>query len=351
MQQFLYPTLQSYIEDHRHLLPVALDIARHQRITPLRDTDGTLGIFVNLEGADAVTKGIIDMARLRGRDHHNGEAAVLNTMRQMSELLATGPKVFAPTADECQALSEIEISLPAKDYRQPFPVFCVEFPLEWSKRREVQAVSPYDGSTYRYRPTSVIVSHLSDISSIFLSVIPSAGLVDNYFLLGRFPDKPIEEDLYVSNEYNPLWKCNDDERKMTLESAHLALNACLVLMANGFRKMVDPERDRLRARLLTRAERVQRQNPERGEASRQEARLVPELFTFVQSVNVRAAVGDTSVYQPSGRTVRPHWRRAHFRSQPHGPGNTLRKIILIPHTMIHRSQFKGSEGDTQWRGS
>lgn len=42
-----------------------------------------------------------------------------------------------------------------------------------------------------------------------------------------------------------------------------------------------------------------------------------------------------------GTTVTPHWRRGHFRRQPHGKGNTERKIVWIKPTIVSRSHVDG----------
>jgi hypothetical protein len=41
----------------------------------------------------------------------------------------------------------------------------------------------------------------------------------------------------------------------------------------------------------------------------------------------------------SSHGVSAHWRRGHFRFQPHGPHNSLRKLMFIAPTLVHASQF------------
>lgn len=48
----------------------------------------------------------------------------------------------------------------------------------------------------------------------------------------------------------------------------------------------------------------------------------------------------------SGVTTSPHWRRGHFRSQPHGPGNTLRKRVFIEPVMVNAEYFLGGTQHT-----
>ncbi|MFK8112248.1 MAG: hypothetical protein AB8B91_08590 [Rubripirellula sp.] len=48
----------------------------------------------------------------------------------MSKALAFGPKMICPTAEECEALRQIEINVTHAEYEQPFPTLFVEIPKE-----------------------------------------------------------------------------------------------------------------------------------------------------------------------------------------------------------------------------
>jgi len=37
----------------------------------------------------------------------------------------------------------------------------------------------------------------------------------------------------------------------------------------------------------------------------------------------------------------PHWRRGHFRMQPHGPQNSLRKVTFIAPTLVRADRLQG----------
>lgn len=56
-----------------------------------------------------------------------------------------------------------------------------------------------------------------------------------------------------------------------------------------------------------------------------------------------------SVHQPGlpsegdGHRVSAHWRRGHFRLQPHGPQSSLRKLMFIMPTLIHPDQLLDRE--------
>jgi hypothetical protein len=43
----------------------------------------------------------------------------------------------------------------------------------------------------------------------------------------------------------------------------------------------------------------------------------------------------------AGASIAPHWRRGHFRMQPHGPGWQERKLIFVAPVLIHAKQLQG----------
>jgi hypothetical protein len=43
----------------------------------------------------------------------------------------------------------------------------------------------------------------------------------------------------------------------------------------------------------------------------------------------------------SANGMPPHWRRGHFRMQPHGPGKQERKLIFVAPVLIHADQLQG----------
>ena len=49
--------------------------------------------------------------------------------------------------------------------------------------------------------------------------------------------------------------------------------------------------------------------------------------------------------QDRGETA-PHWRRGHFRTQPHGPQNSLRKVIFIAPVLVRADRLAAGAGNT-----
>ena len=70
-----------------------------------------------------------------------------------------------------------------------------------------------------------------------------------------------------------------------------------------------------------------------------------ERLAQIESLYDRYIVGPESLSDKAGMSVPgerldqghvlpPHWRRGHFRLQPHGPQWSMRKVLFIPPTVV-----------------
>jgi hypothetical protein len=50
--------------------------------------------------------------------------------------------------------------------------------------------------------------------------------------------------------------------------------------------------------------------------------------------------------ESTGRDVKPHWRRGHWRMQPYGEKKSLRKRMRIPPVFVNFIYFGGDSSDT-----
>ncbi|MEJ6785609.1 hypothetical protein [Aminobacter sp. Piv2-1] len=57
-----------------------------------------------------------------------------------------------------------------------------------------------------------------------------------------------------------------------------------------------------------------------------------------------AAEAQANLTMPSGRELLPHWRRGHWRRQPHGAGNLERRLIWIRPVLVRRDRGEDVEG-------
>lgn len=53
----------------------------------------------------------------------------------------------------------------------------------------------------------------------------------------------------------------------------------------------------------------------------------------------RIVLGPPLVMNRPHGELTPHWRRGHFRMQPHGPQNSLRKVMFIPPTLVRSDRL------------
>lgn len=130
------------------------------------------------------------------------------------------------------------------------------------------------------------------------------------------------------------------------------LNACLFLANFGVKRLGRP--DEL---AYTTAERISRNKnvtAEWREENRLKAALIPEVFTIDQHIDLREATTIPTEHgsDGTGGKVSPHWRRAHWASQPHGPQGSLRKLVFRKAAFVNRERFAGTGMDstTTYRG-
>lgn len=284
--------------------------------------------------------------------------------------LATGPKVFTPSAADCRALEEIELRLHPRDFSTPFPFLLVELPAGYAgeiaaparhrRNPELQATAT---------PTLVVVHHQPGMPVVFClalaAITPAATLEDSLaarlYPLGRV--RPVAgaipaHEQTLEEQLDPRfaqYRAEDgDDLPEGVGYSYLrrmlrvACNAALLLSGNA---VVDRTRlnESYRRRTEYRLRRATARGDERHRAlSAMDLAAIPTYYQLAQRVTVRDVVGSADAVEatPTGRHVRPHWRRAHWRQQPHGPGGTGRRPVLIPHTMVNRHRFGGAAADT-----
>lgn len=80
----------------------------------------------------------------------------------------------------------------------------------------------------------------------------------------------------------------------------------------------------------------------KGLGERKRAKLLKRMESLYDAI----VVGPETLPAPAtssgaGSGVAPHWRRGHFRMQPHGPGSQERKLIFVAPVLIHAEQLQG----------
>src|SRR5262245_43717192 len=141
-------SLGDYLNLNRDQIPFADDIIGN-RVCRFAIRDGDPFADVNYDRCAFKRTEMV----LRGMEYlNNGRFAGAIAAYLDGMLLHHGPKVFRPTPDECDALAEIELSLPLAEYAQPFPAFQVEYPHAWRARNAVEGESGWQhgGHVDRY---------------------------------------------------------------------------------------------------------------------------------------------------------------------------------------------------------
>jgi len=337
-------TLRSYLEDKRYLYPLLdalhrTDALRIVRPSPAHDADFTFdGTRLSREHLAYVSGMFAEVGR--------SIAACLDLF-SLIHLVGDGPKVFRPTAAECFALEEVQVRIPVSAYAQPFPTFCIEFPAEYREARRTEGIGVF-GGTESYGPVAQILTHLPAIGVITGATLTDSG--DGAVLCGMIGSPgaaTIEDDVMRRLGDNHTAAINDDELTTERRAVRVALNACLLLMDRGFRKV--PHSDE--AERLSRQLRSKAKTPARVlDELRARRRAIPTGYVIEQSVDVRRIirgnVSDAVAEDATRRRVRPHWRSAHWRMQRHGVGLTQSKRVLIPHVMVNAEDFGGSNSET-----
>ncbi len=261
----------------------------------------------------------------------------------MQRTLGSGLKVFRPTATECLALEEVEIAVGAEDYAQPFPTLVVEFPEEYADVWRDRAVRPIDDEPVCV-PRGVIVSHLPDDRTVIAGTIIDTDGASSVLLTVLLPADDMTLEASLSDISVRLPAAEMSGFGISKRCVRVAVNACLLLMSGGFRRVNDDESDRA-SDALRRAKAKRRPEAE-IDALRLTRRLTPTVISFEHHTDVRAAVGPAEAVEAVDdgsplRRLSPHWRQAHWRRQAYGKGLAQTRRILIPHTMVNRALFVG----------
>lgn len=242
-----------------------------------------------------------------------------------------GPRVFCPTADEYNALARTEIAVRLEDYRQPYPVMVIEIPPGTG--------FPVDPN---YGTGELVFARLDRenrvIGTVFVGDGP--GFLMNTMAWTADSEDVVEDRLMRRFPTDAALWTSEDAREVSKSHWRAAMNACLLLATYGCRSLGkdNPEyAARLEAKLRKKGvpEAVREQN-------RRALRMIPERVVIDQAIRifnrevVRPEPGD-----PTGRTVRPHWRRGHWANVAAGPGRAERRRVFRAATMVHPEGLAG----------
>lgn len=272
----------------------------------------------------------------------NGLSAITE-MYVMGHFLLEGPKFFSFDARDCEALEHFDLDLPSSEYAQPFPTLMIKLPSDYAQHRIV----PFEHG--QHKPTDIIIRHDRAINRIMILMRMSSTQVLTRIIRLDQPNS-IEE---AWKESCRLWEgeektldVNKDEEELSDALCRLALSANLMSMVYGTRR-VGPDNpshfDRLQRHLKVA---TKSRESERIARATWEVETLPIRYSFSQEVKLYKTERHEEKERgmPTGKHVKPHWRRGHFREQRHGIGLTQVKRIAIAAVLVNADYFLGDKG-------
>lgn len=260
-----------------------------------------------------------------GNDHYRAQCMEETWLRKLwvsgadafnmwacSVWLGQGPKLFKPSQEVQAALANVEVRLHLNDYRQPFPALmvAVDFP-------------PFN---------AVLCHHSEHLLSACLFTADHEGDITTT-IARKQADTVIEHSIVRFDE-----ECRRDA-KVASQALRVAINSCLALTHYGchlnylFPREVESDRW------------LAREQTERGERARQRLATAVQVASFAQEVRLYQTTAKERG-NGDGTERATHWRRGHWAMQPHGPQNSLRKLIFRAPVLVRADLFTGDLAQT-----
>jgi len=269
-------------------------------------------------------------------------------------ILVEGPKIFRPQADNFEALENMDVNVPLKEFKLPFPTIIIELPENYTQNRLVKnpLPGPREWNTFVsgtvHGPSMVIIHQHEDI--VLLTVFLTSSDAYSTALWRYTEGDNIIEDLLdalqTKDSYNKSLPILPEEVEMFFKTVRAALNCCLIINEIGFRKL-GPQNPSYYARLQRRIDN-KHISVEKRLSNQSLLEKHPIIYEFDQRVKLyRSETMRSYGDGHSGLTVSTHWRRGHYRQQHYGPHNSLTKRVFIPAVLVNKHLFRGEDGNTK----
>jgi len=249
----------------------------------------------------------------------------------MSKMLADGPKVFTFDALSCEALENFELNVSSTDYQQPFPTVVIELPKDYIQKRVV----PFERGSHA--PDFAVVHHDTQAKVVLLIVRMTSHQILTRLLKLEFA--PTLEEVWDMGKrsFGPedSLPMNSEESQVGTALCKLALNVCLLGTAYGVR-CLGPENPSHHRRLEHFAQVARKKHKDRIEQADLDLLAHPMRYGFAEEVVLfHREPGEAQENGSGGWSLKPHWRRGHWRWQPCGPGRSERRRIAIPSVLVN----------------
>ncbi len=247
----------------------------------------------------------------------------------LGRALLHGPKIFRPTALQCEALENVNVTLHQDEYKQPYPTCIVELPDDHSSNRLVPDAT---GLFVEQRPEFVYIDTTEGIVS---QVIFSS----HYAISLRYEGQPTLEDWLNTPIPESTLAADPAEHQMAATVTRLALNFLLLVMDHGC-KMVpdDPEAYQRAAEKRDRTgSRKKKKNLTKALENWPHVHLLDQAISLFEREGQPASASDE--FARPGTPKRPHWRRGHWRGVACGPHRSERKRMFIPAVLVNEGRL------------
>lgn len=286
----------------------------------------------------------------------NGVSSLLSCFLRM-KIFSEGPKLFSLSTEKCEALENTLLTVPSEEYEQPFPVVIVEFSSDYISNRLV----PFDDTdihqylksnnddrkklglpernTIYHKPSFAVIHHCSENKMLSMAITMSSGI--DITAIVKLTEGDSLDDCF---DRDMSEKSSDVELDLTAGEFVLCkqifrtmCNLCMLACDFGCNSIADPYREKL----------LKKNNGKYKEINELNALTRPIIYELNQKIKLYEKKSIRIIDSEStGRDVKPHWRRGHWRMQPYGEKKSLRKRIHIPAVFVNFSEFGGDSSNT-----
>lgn len=272
----------------------------------------------------------------------------------LAKALADGPKIFRPTAMQCEALQHAEARYAFKDYRQPFPVITLEIPEGYRKLLQQKY-------GIKESPQYVIVNHDDKNKFINVSSFYNKNNIITHITPDRIEYETIEENIVRNrerrlDEAKEVEPSNQESTEGEFNAAEnvqrLGINFAMMMSLYTVKEVgpLDPSNYKVWEQ---ESKGVRRNGLPTNRALEAKNKLIAamQLIQFNQQVEFydeieqQIEVGQGVDIEKLHRSPRSHWRRGHFVMQPCGLGRRERKMIFRKPKLIRAKYFLGDIKD------
>jgi hypothetical protein len=305
---------QQLLNTVKQLLPWLNDLIENQKLSIARNEDG---IVFDINHGDPVLKNMSETGTLQ----------LIQTYLCM-ELIKQGPKLIDLDQSYVAPLINTDININVRDYSQPYELMLVNLPNNFIEKYETDG-EELDSTAIKHSPGLVMVLHNRELNSIAANVCFTSGHIYSIMI---FKDETLEESLHTM--LTTLTPDSETVNKEETQSAVLALRIALntlLLADSGKLKCKGPHNPDYFAKL---DKLIAKSNtPQKRDANIAEKKLHPIIYEIDQTIKLNEYTHNQSDSE-TGKSVKPHWRRGHYRMQAIGEGHQERKRVRIAPILV-----------------